>query len=78
MKKDFAALLMVIVLIIIVLFFLPIPGTTADDPYLDAGFLKAKQTITAPDFVLEDLERNSIKLSDYRGKTVMIFFWTTW
>jgi len=32
----------------------------------------------APDFELVDLEGNSIRLSDYRGKLVIIDFWATW
>ncbi|MEE8374213.1 MAG: TlpA disulfide reductase family protein [Dehalococcoidia bacterium] len=32
----------------------------------------------APDFVLEDLDGNLVRLSDFRGKVVLINFWTTW
>ena len=32
----------------------------------------------APDFQLEDLEGQSISLSDFRGKPVLINFWATW
>lgn len=32
----------------------------------------------APDFTLTDLAGNEHKLSDYRGKNVLIVFWTTW
>ena len=39
----------------------------------------AKENEYAPDFKLEDLESNSVKLSDYKGKKpVILFFWTTW
>ena len=34
--------------------------------------------IMAPDFVLQDTEGNTHRLSDYRGKPVIINFWTTW
>jgi peroxiredoxin len=30
----------------------------------------------APDFMLNDLNGNTVKLSDYRGKMVMLNFWT--
>jgi thiol-disulfide isomerase/thioredoxin len=32
----------------------------------------------APDFELVDLDGNSVRLSDYRGKIVIIDFWATW
>jgi len=32
----------------------------------------------APDFELTDLSGNSVRLSDYRGKTVVMNFWATW
>ena len=32
----------------------------------------------APDFVLQDLDGNLVRLSDFRGKTVVLNFWATW
>ncbi|MFD2638417.1 TlpA family protein disulfide reductase [Piscibacillus salipiscarius] len=32
----------------------------------------------APDFELENLQGETVKLSDYRGQKVMINFWATW
>ena len=32
----------------------------------------------APDFTLKDVDGKTHKLSDYRGKVVMINFWATW
>jgi len=39
-----------------------------------------KETIEvpAPDFVLKDLDGNDVRLSDYRGKMVLLYFMTTW
>lgn len=34
--------------------------------------------VPAPDFALQDTEGRLHRLSDYRGKTVIINFWTTW
>ena len=33
---------------------------------------------TAPEFVLKDLSGKTVKLSDYRGKAVVLNFWATW
>ena len=50
-----------------------------------AGVVHAEQTMTAlpagvmaPDFSLQDTEGKTHHLSDYRGKPVIINFWTTW
>jgi peroxiredoxin len=32
----------------------------------------------APDFELQDLNGKTVKLSDYRGKAVVVNFWATW
>jgi thiol-disulfide isomerase/thioredoxin len=32
----------------------------------------------APDFILKDLEGKDIRLSDHKGKVVLIDFWATW
>jgi len=32
----------------------------------------------APDFVLKDVSGHTVRLSDYRGKIVVINFWATW
>lgn len=37
-----------------------------------------KNKIAAPDFTVLDADGNEIKLSDYKGKPVVLNFWATW
>jgi len=37
-----------------------------------------RQEAIAPQFVLQDLDGRTVRLSDYRGKVVLINFWATW
>ena len=38
----------------------------------------AAPAVLAPDFAVYDAEGNAVRLSDYRGKPVVINFWATW
>ena len=38
----------------------------------------AKKGSTAPDFSLKTSEGKTLKLSDYKGKAVLLHFWATW
>lgn len=37
-----------------------------------------EQKALAPDFALNDINGNQVKLSDYRGKIVVLNFWAVW
>jgi peroxiredoxin len=37
-----------------------------------------RQEATAPEFRLKDINGRAVRLSDYRGKVILINFWATW
>ncbi len=47
-------------------------------PELSHNLTAINQTIAASEFELENMDEENIKLSDYRGKVVLLNFWATW
>ena len=56
----------------------PVSTMASGDPFLDAGFIQARKQVLALDFTLEDLEGQQVQFADFRGKVVLLLFWTTW
>jgi thiol-disulfide isomerase/thioredoxin len=52
-----------------------LPPQTAGQP---AAKSPARSATAVPDFVLQDLRGNTVRLSDFAGKAVFINFWATW
>lgn len=55
----------------------------ADGSKVETGVIKTegaspRERRPAPNFVLADYEGNAVRLSDFRGKTVLLNFWATW
>lgn len=56
-----------------------LPRTTADaDVPLEADTSAPQEGALAPDFTLETLDGQRIRLSDLRGQVVVLNFWATW
>jgi thiol-disulfide isomerase/thioredoxin len=47
-------------------------------PALSHNLTPVKKIVPASDFELLDMDDNKIRLSDYRGKVVLLNFWATW
>lgn len=46
--------------------------------FIFAGLLKAQEPDTLLNCTLYDLESNIVRLSDFKGKPLILWFWTTW
>lgn len=47
-------------------------------PELSHNLTAVKKSIQASEFELQDMDEETVKLSDYRGKVVLLNFWATW
>ncbi|HWR35776.1 MAG TPA: TlpA disulfide reductase family protein [Clostridia bacterium] len=77
MNRNAIILAIIIVVIAVMLFsgrLLNRSGNGADGQNI-VGDVKGK---TAPDFELKDLNGNTVKLSQFRGKAILLNFWATW
>jgi thiol-disulfide isomerase/thioredoxin len=69
--------LALVVVAIIVAGMLYVGFQMARRPGPEAPAILSKST-PAPDFTLESLDGNNMRLSDFRGKAVLLNFWATW
>lgn len=74
--KEFSTIFAVLMFSVFMI--TPVSTRAAGDPFIDAGFFELKDRIPALDFTMEDLEGRQVELKYFRGKVVLLFFWTTW
>ncbi len=53
-------------------------ATSLQQSVTELGLTELRGDRIAPAFRLSDLEGQMVSLQDYRGKVVMLYFWTTW
>lgn len=63
-------------LVIVVTIMLLAPRLVKDKPM--STITSDPKGQSAPDFVLKDIDGKTVRLSDYRGKAVVVNFWATW
>ena len=49
-----------------------------DQPKLSHHLSKLPYPVAAPDFKLQDMDEETHRLDDYKGKVIMLNFWATW
>jgi peroxiredoxin len=73
-KRD-PVILIVIAMVISIMLVFGIQRARHQRPTTTAGKLQGQ---VAPDFTLTSLDGKTMKLSDFRGKAVLLNFWATW
>ena len=53
-------------------------AASVQQPLTELGLTEIPGDRAAPAFRLPDLEGRLVSLQEYRGKVVMLYFWTTW
>ena len=81
MRRNAAAIVIIALVVVVMIY----AGVKNSRPKVSAmignpqpwvyGQSKGKD---APDFALKDLDGKQVKLSDFRGKAVLLNFWATW
>jgi peroxiredoxin len=57
---------------------IPCSGSAGVSAISSAGASAVAEGTEAPDLIVKDLSGKDVKLSDYKGKVVVLNFWATW
>jgi thiol-disulfide isomerase/thioredoxin len=73
-KRDPVVLIVVAMVVALMLVFGFKLARRSSQPFVTSQM----KSDTAPDFALQSLEGKTVRLSDFRGKPVVLNFWATW
>jgi peroxiredoxin len=62
---------------LLVTLMLPVTAAAAPD-FAAMDIQRYEAPKPAPDFALPDLDGHTVKLTELRGKVVLLFYWATW
>jgi len=75
-KRDPVVIIVVAMVVTLMLVFgIQKSRRSSGDPVVGGADLRGK---AAPDFTLQSLDGKTLRLSDFRGKAVVLNFWATW
>jgi len=81
-KKNFFKIFVMLLLLFFAFFIFSSPACRlkidGEESKKEAQGKEKKEEIMVPDFLLEDLEGENRRLSDFKGNIVIISFWATW
>lgn len=63
---------------VLVLMLMPALGHAEISAFEKAGMIIPKTSKSAPDFELKNIAGETVKLSDFKGKVLLLNFWATW
>src|SRR5438105_13844236 len=80
MKRNVIILVIVVATVAAALFFASRMATppSAQGSAMETAAVAATEGKQAPDFELQRLDGKAVKLSNLRGKAVLVNFWATW
>ncbi|MBT3922783.1 MAG: TlpA family protein disulfide reductase [Nitrospina sp.] len=64
--------------LILSLVLIPATGYAEHNSFGKMGVVSPKVSQDAPDFLVRDLKGKMVKLSDFKGKVLLLNFWATW
>ena len=78
MKKELKKVLIILLLFVILPSGCGVETERGEIGETEESAVTDKEWGDAPDFTLPDLEGNSLTLSDFKGKVIILDFWATW